>query len=245
MSAENEKSHNLDQYFCASRTRKDLWNTIKSTISELKSLKDETGNRKSSQNNDLGKLITELREIECYWAFPGTTSVDRIKDLYENNEWKDLLEYVTLLARFISTDHYRNRDWIQEWHAINSNDNTRKFLAGIEEACSTNPTKPYFEILIVDSLELEEKNELITHHLKNSTPEDEFTYNVVVVPTVEDALIAVMLNYNIQSCILRYTFPLKSKSSLSIASRFIEKAGYQEKELKSFCLLYTSPSPRD
>ena len=233
VSTENKKNNYLDQYFCASRTRKDLWNTIKSTASELRSLEEEAVNRKSDEYNNLGKLITELREIECYWAFPGTASVDRIKDLYKNYNWKDLLEYVTLLARFISTDHYRNRDWILEWHAINANDKTRKYLAGIEEACSANPTKPYFEILIVDSLELEEKDELITHHLKNSSPEDEFTYNVVVVPTVEDALIAVMLNYNIQSCILRYTFPLKSKNSLDIASRFIEKAGYQEKELKS------------
>ena len=137
------------------------------------------------------------------------------------------LEYVTLLARFISTDHYRSRDWILEWHA-NDNDKTKNFLSGMGEAYSINPSKPYLEILIVDSLELEGRKELIAY-LKNSSPEDEFTYNVVVVPTVEDALIAVMLNYNIQSCILRYTFPLKSKRSLKIASRFIKKLAIKKK----------------
>lgn len=233
VSTENQTSDRLNQYFCSSRTRKDLWNTIKSKTSNLKSTEDNIVTKKEGNHDELGRLISELGEIEYYWAFPGTAAINWIKELYKKHNWKDLLEYVTLLARFISTDHYRSRDWILEWHAMNDNDKTKNFLSGIEEACSVNPSKPYFEILIVDSLELEGRKELITHHLKNSSPEDEFTYNVVVVPTVEDALIAVMLNYNIQSCILRYTFPLKSKRSLKIASRFIKKAGYQEEELKT------------
>ena len=110
VSAKNQKSDRLNQYFCSSRTRKDLWNTIKSKTSNLKSTEDNIITKKEENHDELGRLIRELGEIEYYWAFPGTAAINWIKELYKKNNWKDLLEYVTLLARFISTDHYRSRD---------------------------------------------------------------------------------------------------------------------------------------
>ena len=231
MGAEQENSRHLDKYFCASRKRKDLWNSVKSSISNVCTHDRDNESGKDEELRRLLDLIEELKILECYWAFPGTSAVEWIKKLYQDSEWNQLKEYVGLLARFISNDHYRNRDWILKWHSALKTNKQENYLAGIEEACSTNPAKPYFEILVVDSLDLESKEELINHHLNKSSPDDEFTYNVVVVDNAIDALIAVTLNYNIQCCILRYTFPLKGEASLDAAWRFIKKAGYTVEEL--------------
>ncbi len=231
MGAKQEDPRRLDKYFCASRKRKDLWNSVKSSTTKLCALDKVNQRGKDQELRILKELIEELKILECYWAFPGSSAVEWITKLYQNNEWNELKEYVSLLARFISTDHYRNRDWILKWHSALKVNKQENYLAGIEEACSTNPAKPYFEILVVDSLDLESKEELINHHLNKSSPDDEFTYNVVVVDNAIDALIAISLNYNIQCCVLRYTFPLQGDASLDAAWRFIERAGYTKKEL--------------
>ena len=46
-----------------------------------------------------------------------------------------------------------------------------------------------------------------------ASADDDFTYEVVVVSSFEDAVIAVMFNHNVQSCVLRYQFAVESKNS--------------------------------
>ena len=41
--------------------------------------------------------------------------------------------------------------------------------------------------------------------------DDEFVFDIVIVPSFEDAVIAVLFNHNIQSCVLRYRFPVESR----------------------------------
>ena len=69
MSAENQKSDRLNQYFCSSRTRKDLWNTIKSKTSNLKSTEDNIITKKEENHDELGRLISELGEISTTGHF--------------------------------------------------------------------------------------------------------------------------------------------------------------------------------
>ena len=42
---------------------------------------------------------------------------------------------------------------------------------------------------------------------------DPFTYDVIVVRTVQDALIALLFNHNIQSCVVRYGVPFPSANA--------------------------------
>ncbi len=46
--------------------------------------------------------------------------------------------------------------------------------------------------------------------------EDKFVYSTVVVPSLEDALIAVMFNYNIQSVVIRNDFNIESGNKLDM-----------------------------
>ncbi|MGR3629480.1 MAG: aminotransferase class I/II-fold pyridoxal phosphate-dependent enzyme, partial [Sulfitobacter sp.] len=55
--------------------------------------------------------------------------------------------------------------------------------------------------------------------------EDPFIYEAVVVPSLEDALIAVMFNHNIQAIVVRPGLTLKSKVDQQILTRYLARAG--------------------
>ena len=52
--------------------------------------------------------------------------------------------------------------------------------------------------------------------------EDPFTYELLVVPSFEDALVAVLLNSEIQACVIRPGFGVVSQHRLDDLRRFIE-----------------------
>jgi arginine decarboxylase len=59
-------------------------------------------------------------------------------------------------------------------------------------------------------------------------PEDPFIYEAVVVPSIEDALVAVLFNHNIQAIVVRPGVVLKSKMDQEIIKRFMNRAGSAE-----------------
>jgi arginine decarboxylase len=61
-------------------------------------------------------------------------------------------------------------------------------------------------------------------------PEDRFLYDVVVVPSFQDALIAASLNTNLQAVVVRYGFPFKSKKRLEVLDSL---SGFDESAFSS------------
>ena len=64
---------------------------------------------------------------------------------------------------------------------------------------------------MVDQIEPDEERALREALLGLQSRDDQFVYDVVVVPSFEDAVIAVLFNHNIQACVLRYRFPVQSR----------------------------------
>ena len=60
--------------------------------------------------------------------------------------------------------------------------------------------------------------------------EDKFAYELVFVPSVEDALIAVMFNHNIQSVVIRPGLGLESEHRLPILKRYLNRVGDEDME---------------
>ncbi|WP_284753248.1 aminotransferase class I/II-fold pyridoxal phosphate-dependent enzyme [Arthrobacter sp. efr-133-R2A-120] len=77
-----------------------------------------------------------------------------------------------------------------------------------------NGLKPRFEVLLVDDITEEEAESLKSDMYSQRRPTDSFHYEVTVVPSYEDALVALLLNRDIQACILRPGFDITSKLPL-------------------------------
>ena len=85
--------------------------------------------------------------------------------------------------------------------------------------------KPYFEVLIVDNVSEQQERWLRSNVTRMRRSEDPFIYEAVVVPSLEDALIAVMFNHNIQAIVVRPGLTLKSKVDQQILTRYLARAG--------------------
>jgi arginine decarboxylase len=71
-----------------------------------------------------------------------------------------------------------------------------------------------FEVLVIDDMSESDQESLKADLQGRRRRDDEFTYDVIVVPSFDDALIAVLLNPEIQACVLRPGFATATRQHL-------------------------------
>ena len=208
ISAGTKAGMSLSHYYNASQLRADTWQRLKHLTSRL----DE----KLARKGDIARLksaisdaLATLEPIETYWAFPGKDAFQQLRRLFELEEHHAVAQLVARIVRSLISDSYRRRQ-VPLRHALDlgeSEDNV-----DIAELAEDNAyARPYFELLVVDNLSTGQEQTLRAGLREMRRPEDRFIYETIVVPSFEDALIAVLLNYNIQTVVIRYSFPLRSR----------------------------------
>ena len=112
---------------------------------------------------------------------------------------------------------------------------TRVISGNIEEATTARPAtlprsrhevpstgRPAFQVLVVDDLPEADVTRLRQEMRRLRRAEDPFTYELLFVPTFEDALLAVLLNSEIQACVIRPELRGGLASPAGRYARFIE-----------------------
>ncbi|WP_102110228.1 aminotransferase class I/II-fold pyridoxal phosphate-dependent enzyme [Oceaniglobus roseus] len=212
--------HSVNDYYSAIQLRSDRWSA----------LRDATGSLSRDHNARDGKLLRArveqlfegLAVIEPYWAFPGMAAFDHMRRQFEHGSFEDLAFATQRVTRALTTGAYRRR------HIPLSRDSSD--ADEIEDEALLSPearamTKPYFEVLIVDDVNEHQERWLKSNVQRMRRPEDPFIYEAVVVPSLEDALIAVLFNHNIQAIVVRPGLSLKSKLEQAMLERFLVRAG--------------------
>lgn len=199
------------------RRRKDAWEHLGYILSEVVRVTEE-----QSQPNGLveeaRRLIGLIAAIEPYWATPGIGYFNDMVCALEADDYPTALERVYSVNRtFRSQTQYIE----PEAHASDEDDNEppQRFT-------------PVVEVLMVDNGREEEIEGFRQEMLDQRRSTDRFTYNFVVVPSVEDALVALMINPTIQTCVLTPRFELRTKQRLCSAL-----GGYIARQMKG---LFTS-----
>ena len=223
----NRKSRtNLDFYHSPTQLRFDTWNRLAEHTSRLR--------EKHLRKADIAALVKKIRDeitlletIEDYTAFPSQDDIKLLWQLFDQQDFDLLSRIVSRIVRALTGGTYRSRH-------INLRVPTE--LEDKNEAAQyfdeeRHQQRPYFEVLFVDESGPEDVKRLreSLHELRR--PEDQFVYDIVVVPSFEDALIAVMFNYNIQVAVIRYGFPLRSVNHLEILQRYlarIDESAYED-----------------
>ncbi len=215
----------LDFYHSPTQLRFDTWSSLEEYSSRL--------NAKHMRKADVASLtkktsaaITLLETIESYAAFPSPEDFKLLWQLFNRQEFNLLTHVVGRILRALTSGTYRSRrinlrlpTELEDKDEVNQHHD--------EEA---HRQRPYFEVLFVDESSQEEIKIIRDSLRKIRRPEDQFVYDIVVVPSFEDALIAVMFNYNIQSVVIRYGFPLRSVNHLEILQRYLAKIDDSEYE---------------
>ena len=214
--ADRKLRTNLDFYHSPTQMRFDTWNRL-----------DEYANRLSAKHMrkaDIASLtrqtrdaLTLLHTFENYSAFPSQEDFTMLWQLFNEEEFEVLSRIVTRIVRALTGGTYRSRQINLRTSAeLDERGESSQYHDEL-----SHQQRPYFEVLFVDESGPEDVKLMRDSLRKVRRPEDRFIYDIVVVPSFEDALIAVLFNYNIQAAVIRYGFPLRSVNHLEILQRYL------------------------
>lgn len=201
MSTESTQEH-----FNAARLRSYTWDRLKLAVTALAEAGRAAEKRDATKNVE--RLLNDLLVIEQYWAFPGRDTVLGMQALLEHKDHDGLEKEVSQAVRALVSGVFRSEQTVTN--------------EGPDDPHEIGKPKPkYFEVLFVDELDADEERQLKERLAEARDRSDSFTYDVIVVPTVQDALIALLFNHNIQACIVRYGLSYASANADGLLSDYI------------------------
>ncbi len=227
--AAEDGRRSLNFYYNVSQLRLDTWQRVKTRSNRI-SVAAGRGDDVSADRERLREDLTLLETIEDYTAFPSKEDFRYLWRLFESGDNLGLTRVISRLVRALVSHSYRRRsiDLAED----DLGEDTGEELEALRDHFDTTQgaVKPYFEVLIVDHLTPQEESAIRAGFHRVRRPEDRFVYDTVVVPSFEDALIAVLFNYNIQAVVVRYGFPFRSRHRLEILRRHL--AGLDDQHIE-------------
>jgi arginine decarboxylase len=213
-----EATPTLADYYSGSQLRIDRWTSLKSVSARLV---ESAGARNSDKLVARAReLIVSLEPIEMYWAFPGRHAFEELRVLLADERCGELARRVRAIVRALHSGSYRHHLRSCEPHGEHEEIERREDMAEYQPS-----DRPYFEVLVVDAMSPAQQD--LQHHAlaQMRKADDRFIYEPVVVPSIEDAVIAVLFNHNIQSVIIRPGLELESSNQLPVLKRYLTRVG--------------------
>ena len=215
----------LNFYHRISYLRSDTWIKLHRLTVRL-SEKQAAGADTAPLIADAKAAMYTLENIEDYTAFPSKEDFRLLWRLLSEKDYGLLSRAVSRISRALSSDVYRNRQIQLTRGQIDGEEKDQeKEVLELHLDTTMTQTRPYFELLVVDDLSTQEEAVIRSSFRSVQRPEDEFIYDVIVVPSFQDAIAAVLVNPNIQACILRSGFRYKSKRELGLFQRYLSNIG--------------------
>ncbi|MEQ9063600.1 MAG: aminotransferase class I/II-fold pyridoxal phosphate-dependent enzyme [Vicingaceae bacterium] len=208
------------EYFNISQYRLDHWNTLREQADKLYSLSKKNSDL-SLIKGEIDQLLLQLSLLEQFWAFPGTVRLYELKQFYIKEEYAAFSHKVAETVRILVSKFFFFKDYSVD-------DESEEHISEFE---SNENKNHYFEVLIIDALSDEEEEELREVFAELRESNEEFRYDLVFARSFEDALICIMFNPYIQSCVIRYGFSYSSRHDLGPIRSFIaplEKVNRQD-----------------
>ena len=210
----------LREHYSASQFRRETWNHLEAVTDSLRRAAERNdAERVQALRGEVERTLQLLRRIEHYWAFPGVRLCTDLERLLAKQEYRALERHAEYIARLLVSDAYRQRDVTE---LFDDEDGESRTTPEEAQDGASEEERPYFEVLFVAEIEEREEAELRRHMLEMRSEDDEFIYDVVIVPSFEDAVVAVLFNHNIQSCVLRYRFPVESRLMIPELSHYVQ-----------------------
>jgi arginine decarboxylase len=199
----------LHAYTSMWRLRGDTWASLADVTRRLSDTFTPDDQRRALENK-AGELVRVLEPLETYWAYPGRNELQQIASLCDDGDYESAMRRADTVTRAISGG-------VEETAPAESG-----APSAAEPRVEESTTRPAFQVLVVDNLRKADVSHIRGEMRKLRRAEDPFTYELLFVPTFQDALLAVLLNSEIQACVIRPGFGVVSQHRLDDLRRFIE-----------------------
>lgn len=208
-----KRNQEIAHHYSIGQLRVDLWNELRHETSELSRCKHGSAKEKK-RIQGVKELLKDLGSVETFFAFPGNKRIAQLRDALARREHAALAHHVAKTTQQLVSDSYRNHpDFLHEFEEVIEEAEEREQPQGIK--------KNYFEVLVVDDMSVRDESALRQKLSELRDPADQFTYGVVVQRSFQDALIALLFNYNIQAVVVRYAPPFHSTGITSLIKPYI------------------------
>ncbi|TCM67558.1 arginine decarboxylase [Acinetobacter calcoaceticus] len=195
---ERLSSVSADNIFTITTIRTDLWRELVKISKQCVAIDQD-----QEKEQLVRKYFNTLANIEKLHAYPGRFVIQQLKELLDNHRFEAFNELVAKVSFSIISNQYK--DDIKQWE----HDQDLSYSEDIKL-----DEKPYFEVLIVASGNIERIEKHVKLLQKQKRKEDDFFYEPVIVDSLEDAFCAVATNSNINSVVIFEGISLKSSSQL-------------------------------
>ena len=164
-------------------------------------------------------LLDVLSSIERFWAFPGAQTYHELRRLFAAGKYDRLAAIVSRANRALVTESYRGG---QAWDLRSEDD---AYERDSHPAKQFGSDRPYFEVLVVEDLTEEQESSLREELRRWRRPDDQFIYEIVVVPSFDEAVMAARLNFRLQACVVRRRFTHRSRHDSPLLAQFAAIVG--------------------
>ena len=202
--------NNLSQY------RKDTWSTLEEAAERLAAA--AAADRPLDAHVDrVQDLVDRLSPIERYWAFPGPQAFQAGRRLFTAGKYTRFSRAVASVSRALASDSFRNGiPWSVAAAITDQLDHPGALAA------TTPAQRPYFEVLVVEDMSEAQERAMRQELRAWRRPDDEFIYEIVVVPSFEDAIIAARINFGLQAVVIKRRFAQHSGRDMSAVADFVD-----------------------
>ncbi|OBI50824.1 aminotransferase class I/II-fold pyridoxal phosphate-dependent enzyme [Mycobacterium sp. E787] len=213
-------TEHLRAYNSLWQVRSDSWCRLEEAADRLTRPTTE-GELKAKCINTCQELLTRLSALEPYWAYPGSPQFARVQRLFAGGSYDKFAQALVQINRALTTESYRSGDVENA-----GSDDLDMFPSDprqlVEHQPPTQRDRPYFEVLVVEKMTEDQERALRNEVRKWRRPDDEFVYELVVVSSGDEALIAARLNVNLQAVVIRRRFSHQSTRDLSALAEFVD-----------------------
>jgi arginine decarboxylase len=191
-----------------SYTRIDTWNLLDDACRQLAEV-DLAGQDKAHEVARVKRLMDRLGAYERYWLYPGAENLATFRAHLERLSTVRLTEEVSLAVRLLS--EYGDRAGLFD---------TSTPLAD-QELVAQAKRQQFYTVLLADDSPHTAPDCLAACLRELRDPSDDVQFEILVVPSVEDAITAVALNGEIQAAIIRHDLPLRSRDRVPLMNSLL------------------------
>ncbi|MGF6572442.1 arginine decarboxylase [Paraburkholderia sp. GAS333] len=195
----------LNQFFSAAEARVDHWRSLNRIVRALATQpqQDTVGLRDQAL-----EVLNDLAPLEDLNGYPGPYLMAQLHERLAAGEWDTLSRLVQRISAALMSNSYR--DDKEAWKAEEEGElRLPDFLP--PSIGHGQSRKPYFETLVVAAGERSTWPDIRESFHRLRRNDDSFVYEMVVVGSFEDAILATIFNYNLQSVVIVDGFSFASQ----------------------------------
>lgn len=196
----------LSEFFSLAEARVDRWRSL---LRLARSLAAGAGEQ-PALGQKTGQLLAELGPLEELCGFPGPRLMSQVHERQAAGDWAGLARLVQRISVALLDHTYR--DSIEAWKPDEEGDTSAiDFLP--PSIGRGQSRRPYFEVLVVVPADRATWPDIRAAWQRLRREEDDFVYQPVVVGTFEDAVLATLFNYDLQSIVVYDGFAMRSPNA--------------------------------